>query len=268
MPALTLILMLILLALSARVAAGIQQSRNARAELAARRLGIYARHGRPYLMFVGFNQPDNGMSAAGFAVPRSADRGQRWLPIAEADDEGVTLEDGRRLPLAGVQSFAVAYPSGRIIDAHAAFEPLPPGVHFPEPMVDAEEDRLGLDDLAAGNAFLRVSFQPAPFPGGPSDRWQVHLANTGDAAIRVVSFGVYDCAGDECVLATETGAAYSEEEFLEWFDREGAPWLAPGEHAVDLNGYGAEGQVWAFYFETASGEDLAAGAVIPPRDMT
>ena len=262
-PVLSIIAMIVLMVMASRVAAGIQRSRNARAVAAARRLGVYTGHGRGYQMFIGFKGHEHDLAATGLVVPRSSDPGHRWLPIQSADEEGVILENGTRVPLEAVESFVVAYPGGRIIDANAPFEPLPPGLHFPEPTPAMEEDILHRGDLAASADWLVVEFGPPEFPDPIPERWRIRLTNSGPEAIRIVSFGIYDCDGDECILATESGVAYSAEEFLEWFHRGEDPWLEPGESAEDPNGFGRSGQVWAFYFETQSGEDRLAGGVIP-----
>jgi len=262
-PVLTVVAMIVLLALAARVAGRIQRKRAARSARAVRRLAVYATHGRTYQMFIGFKSHDSDLSAAGISIPRSADRGHRWLTVTAVDEERVTLADGTQVPTDAVESFVVAYPGGRIIDAHAPFEPLPPGLYFPQPTPALEEDSLLLEDLAAGRDWLALDFREAVFPDPIEGRWHIRVTNIGPEAIRVVSFGVYTCDGVECVLATESGTAYDAEEFLEWFGREEAPWLEPGESALDPNGFGTEGQAWAFYFETRGGADLVAGALVP-----
>jgi hypothetical protein len=263
MPALTVAAMILLLVMAARVAGSIQRKRSARAASAVRRLGAYAAHGREYSMFIGFKGADIDLSASGYVIPRSADRGDRWLPLTTADDEAVTLENGTRVPMDAVESFVVAYPGGRIIDAHAPFEPLPPGLYFPQSTPALEEDTLRLEELTAGREWLAVDFRPAEFPEPVENRWQIRVTNTGPEAIRVVSFGIYHCDGEDCVLATESGAAYDADEFIEWFGREESPWLEPGESALDPNGFGTPGQAWAFYFETRGGQDIVAGTRVP-----
>lgn len=262
-PALTILAMIVLMIVAGRVAAKIQRMRAARAASAAKRLGVYPTHGRPYRMCIGFKGHEHEVAAMGATVPRSADRGHRWLTVRAVDDEAVTLEDGTRVPFEAVESFVVAYPSGRIIDAHAPFEPLPPGLFFPQPTPAIEQDVIGVEELDAGSDWLKAAFQPAELPEPIADRWKIRVTNTGPEPIRVVSFGVYDCDGEHCYLATESGAAYSAEEFLEWFDREETPWLEPGESATDPNGFGTAGQMWVFYFETHDGQDLVAGGRVP-----
>lgn len=263
LPAVTILAMIVLMFMAARVARRIQRLQGARAVTAARRLAVYASHGRPYRMFIGYRQKETGLEASGMIVPRSADRGHQWLTVETADEEGVTLDNGTRVPLQGIEAFLVAYPSGRIVDAHAPFEPLPPGVHLPERTPAVDEDVIALEELSAGNEWLRVAFEPPDLPEPIEGRWGIRVTNTGPEAIRVVSFGVYDCDGDLCHLATESGAAYTAEDFLEWFDREERPWLEPGETVWDPNGFGKGGQAWAFYFETKSGDDLVAGGQVP-----
>jgi len=186
----------------------------------------------------------------------------QWVEATALRGRALDLVDGQSLPLDDVRAYAVMYPSGMMVDMEPRVtRPLPPGATFPKGIRPPDQHILELSELEEGRQRVTVSFtRSGAHPRDPS-YYTTTLTNTSQESVRVLRFGGYARTGSRYELNTITGGFFTAAYFRDWYavpDPDGR--IPPGGSVSDPNNYGGpKDSLWAYEFETESGERFWTG---------
>jgi len=193
-------------------------------------------------------------------VPLAAPK--RWAVARNVGGALLNVEEFGNVPAADVHAFAVAYPSGQLVDSELCGLPLPKNSHGLFPAGQAASDSIRDEDLEIGRGYIRVSYGPSSTRPQDHGYYSTTLKNISSERIQVKRFAGYQRSGKVWNLATVTRQFYSAEEFREWYGVVSSDWIEPGQAVTDLNNYGSRPVLWAYYCQSVSGKEFVAGGVL------
>jgi len=164
------------------------------------------------------------------------------------------------MAVAEISSCIVAYAHGSVLYTSEICAPLPPDIDFVREK-KREYDSLRLSDIKAGSEMAKVSHGPLTRRDDRSFDHTTTLTNASGQKIRVLRFGGYGKYENEYLMGNLGGAFFSSEDFRQWYGQRDE-WILPGQSVADLHNYSRPGALWAYCFETESGQRLFAGAIV------
>ena len=182
-----------------------------------------------------------------------------WQTVERVADESLTLEDGTVVSYSNVQAFAVIYPNGQPVEYETHGLPLPQGISGLSAQPKAVDDVLNAADLIQGGDYIQIRYCPCPAHPNDPEHYSTTLTNVSAEPIRIERFAAYRKTADGWRMSTVTKNFYSADEFAEWYGLKDEKWILPGDSATDLNNYGAPPILWAYYFQSKSGQRFIAG---------
>src|SRR5690349_327784 len=81
-----------------------------------------------------------------------------WATATNAGGDSLHVQGFGTVRVADVRAFAVAYPTGQMVDSELCGLPWPKSLDGLSPASRADSDVLTLDELKPGNACIRVSY--------------------------------------------------------------------------------------------------------------
>ena len=185
-----------------------------------------------------------------------------WTRVVKLENGLLVTEDGQRLPVEDARRFVVAYPNGELLDRIGSTTSLPGRVHGRNEAGEPESDTLTRADLAEGNRFIRVTYDPSKRKPKDPSCYSTTLTNISDQRVRVTKFGGYHRQEAQWVLSTVSGGFFTAGQFRAWYGMGDRDWLEPGQAASDPDNYGSRPVLWAYYCETESGHKFIAGGIL------
>jgi hypothetical protein len=182
-----------------------------------------------------------------FATPK------QWAVAARQEEDSLNVQGHGSLRVSDVRAFAVAY-ARQLLDCELC------GLPLPEDLSDS--DFLHLGALEPGRAYIQITYGPSATRQRDRHYYATSLKNISTEGIRVRRFAGYRPSEEGWRLSTVTRQFYSAEEFCEWYGLGSSKWIEPGQVVTDPNNYGSPPVLWAYYCESASGQEFIAGGIL------
>ena len=182
-----------------------------------------------------------------------------WKKADYIDKDHVELE-GEKIMIKDVDDYLILYPSGNILEITLKDLRLPGEAKIME-REERSYETLRVEDLKAGNKFVEITFGKSTRSPESPDHYSTTLKNIADERIKIYKFAGFSRIDGEWLINTINNNFFSEDDFKDWYGLEDG-WLEPNESATDHNNYGSPPVLWAYYFETESGEKHIAGEVL------
>lgn len=190
-----------------------------------------------------------------------AENGQAvWLEVRSFQNDKLTVESGRQVPLNTTTAFVAAYESGEIIATSVPVpNNLPLRTYFARAVSEGIGHALSEADISGASTCVTISFDRLRDSGSRGQVYETRLTNHCPHPVRVTHFGAYIFHDGMWRLNTIVNGFFTAEQFREWYGTAEDGWLNPGVTAVDSENYGADA-LWVYFLESPDGKlDKAVG---------